>query len=181
MVRQHTYPTILRASSLTIITKGIETSALAMLPYINNDLFDLCLSILSVELPMASTATEELPQDTDGPPPVDLDDIMAQEIERLKPDSVRKSRKPEETPAPLSGNAQLQPSLRRAALRCLTTIADANEEHHLIDAAIRNKMVTIVSYVERVDIDAVVKIQAGETLQALQHEDLTHRTSRKLR
>lgn len=180
VIRNAQQPTILRASSLTCMGDCVEASVLALLPYLDADLVDISLSVLTLE---STSSTQQRPESPDplastSPPPVDVDQIFEEELERLRPDHVRRHRRPEETPNPLTHSAKEQPSLRRAACFFLSCLVDALPEHpHVVDGAQLNRMVDVLQYVGQTDPDPLVQHQAQQVLESLGARDTAHKAN----
>lgn len=175
VIRNPQQPTIMRASSLTCLGDCVQSSVLALLPYLDSDLVELCLSILQVESRGGESISGSTEDSEATPAPVDVDKIFDEELEKLRPESVRQSRRPEETANPLTVDAKEQPSLRRAACFFIASLALANQEQSVITTQQREQIITVMRYVGQTDMDPLVRHQAQEVLEVLGYEDTAHR------
>lgn len=180
VLRSQRHPTLLRASSLTILGYCVETSAVSLLAYIS-DIMEACLTLLSVEsqpAPPKADKDAEADSDDEMPEPVNIDQVLLEEVERLRSDEVRQKRRPEETRDPITQNPQDHPSLRRAALLfiALATRARASEElpEDALPMSLLDRARTVVGYVQQIDRDVLVRHQAEETLEDLGGPDTSH-------
>lgn len=179
LVRSQRHPTILRASALTILGHCVETSAVSLLAYIS-DILEACLTLLSVESQPAAAKADEADSadDEEMPEPVSIDQVLLEEVERLRSDEVRQKRRPEETRNPITQNPQDHPSLRRAALLfvAMTTRARAAAElpEDAVNMSLLERARAVVGYVQQIDRDALVRHQAEETLEDLGGPDTSH-------
>ncbi|KAH9818778.1 hypothetical protein DFH28DRAFT_91249 [Melampsora americana] len=168
------FPACLRWSALTILTTCVETSIIAMLPYLS-DLMDSCLIILSLESRPASVSSPSNPT---------TDRVESEEQESTKPtlpglaersdaeDQFKsfnpKQRVPEETVHPVSKDSG-HPALRRSAIMFLLISLSVNDDQ--LDRFWRQEYLTktirVLGYVKLVDPDGLVKYQANAALENL--------------
>lgn len=161
MVRTSHLPTTLRASALSLLGLCVNTSPIALLPYVE-ELFEAFVDLLRIEAvpisqkPKSSGVPKEPQQDgedTEQPaaPPAPTADAQA-----------------------TATNSKLPP-LRRAALHFLSLLTRAFTTHilesstiiyNISDATIKRARTTI-AYVAAVDEDNVVRVMARETLEGL--------------
>ncbi|KZT60762.1 hypothetical protein CALCODRAFT_492023 [Calocera cornea HHB12733] len=152
VTRDTAYPTVLRGSSLSIISQCVAADALAMLPFYT-DLVSSLLDLLSLEMvtrgskaALAAEETAAASQLADGkvPDPADLN--------------------------PSSKDGKL-PAFRRAAAYLLASLlhhaAERGFADQVLDRELALRVVRVLRYVRETDIDVHVKAKAREALEVM--------------
>lgn len=166
------FPACLRWSALTVLTTCVETSIIAMLPYLS-DLMDTCLIILSLEsCPTLTSSTskstidlvESEEQETTKTTLTELVETSDTENQSQKTNS--KQRAPEETTLPVSKDSG-HPALRRSAIMFLLITLSVNVDQldQLWRQEYLTKSIRVLGYVKLVDPDGLVQYQANAALE----------------
>ncbi|KZP00232.1 hypothetical protein CALVIDRAFT_533873 [Calocera viscosa TUFC12733] len=152
VTRDSQYPTVLRGSSLSIISQCVNADPLSMLPFYT-DLLSLLLDLLSIETVTtgskaaaaaeAKATTSQLPNGK-VPDPADLD--------------------------PALKDSRL-PAFRQSAAYLLATMlhqaAEKGFADNLLDKQLATRMVKVLRYIRDTDIDGRVKAKAKEALEIM--------------
>jgi hypothetical protein len=149
LIRFSQVPTVLRSSALSLLAECEHTHPLSLLHY-SSDLASAMVELLQVETvaarPPETSRTE--PSSADGAhPPITIDSH------------------------PTSANSKLPP-LRRAALHLILRLVN-QATAHVDDPTFRGLAIslkrahTTIAYVASTDEDAVVRVMARETLEAI--------------
>ncbi|OJT09025.1 hypothetical protein TRAPUB_50 [Trametes pubescens] len=147
VVRASHFPTVLRASAISLLAQCVNTNALAVLPY-TVEFADAMIDLLQVE---SVPATQRKPTRSEPEP-----DVKAPH-------------------AASSVNAKFPP-LRRAALHFLALLTQActrhvfetgSAERLLLPPGLFRRAKTTLGYVAATDADDVVRVMARETVDAL--------------
>lgn len=155
MVRASHFPTVLRASAISLLAQCVNTSALAVLPY-TVEFADAMIDLLQVE---SVPATQRKPSRSAPDPDVKEGDKAP----------------PATDVQPASANAKFPP-LRRAALHFLALLTQACTRHVfetgsadrlLLPPGLLRRAKTTLGYIVATDADDVVRVMARETVDAL--------------
>lgn len=155
VVRASHFPTVLRASAISLLAQCVKTNALAVLPY-TVDFADAMIDLLQVE---SVPATQRKP------------------TARSEPESDVKegTEAPAADEQPTSANAKFPP-LRRAALHFLALLTQACTRHVyetgsadrlLLPPGLLRRAKTTLGYIAATDADDVVRVMARETVEGL--------------
>ncbi|KZT24535.1 ARM repeat-containing protein [Neolentinus lepideus HHB14362 ss-1] len=151
MVRNTSLPTAVRSSALSLLATCIKTSALALIPYIE-DLSLAMVDLLQLESKPVVARTlgsaDEASEDKQPPETMDTD--------------------------PTSKDSKLPP-FRRAALHFLSLLLKASTEQiyesngaaNVFPSALVGRMRNTLRYIASTDEDAVARVMARETLEQL--------------
>lgn len=162
VMRTSHFPTALRVSAVSLLAQCAKTTSLAILPYAA-DLSEAMIDLVQVETVSATQRRKQTPVETvpdEGP-------TSGEEAEPPAPPTMDSQ--------PTSTNAKFPP-LRRAALHFLSLLImacisrlyeSADGEGLAFPQQLVRRAKTTLGYVAATDADAVVRVMARETLEAL--------------